>query len=344
MDSKGKKALALGVVLLLVAGMIVLGNREQGVGMSEQDSETTEDAPLLFATMTHMEGNWEFVEKKESMFAEQAELLRIGMDYAKEYDAVLTFESEMPFARAMAKWGDNVFQEALDRGMGIGTHCDIYPRTRLSTDEIIEEFAMRKELIDALVDPSENLGCAGGGGLSDWYLGSVGAGFKYIDGIVGYHWLAVDPSKRPDGWDNKAIFASKFHDPVPAEDERYYPVRVGTVGFASDVDGELVVSSGDIGEISSIGETEGSDTWGASCGSDCPVNAKDVQVLIKKIREFDQRRDKSRVAKMQVYIPSSKFADPGIEIFFASLQELQDHGVIEWASQKQVYETFIAWE
>ncbi len=307
----------------------------------------SELAPVFFSTMTHMEGGWDFVEESEAAFVRQAVYLRTGMDYAERYDAILTFESEMPFSRAMVKWGDNVFQEALDRGMGVGTHCDTKP-TRLKTnDEFVQDILERKNLIDDLVDSSENLGCAGAGGVSDWYEGMVGAGFKYIDGLVGFHYMALALEERPQGWNNQAISQEYYHNTAPVEDSiRYYPFRIGRVGFAEDPKGELVVSAGDIGQLSSIGDlaASGSDAWEAECHPNCAIDMLDVDEIDRRIRAFVETRDTSRVAKLQVYIPTEKFSDPGIELFFERLQILQDEGVIQWASQKQVYDAFIEWE
>jgi hypothetical protein len=369
MDIKKEKIL-LGVITLLLvlvavlATLVVLRYRPiaviEPIGIEDvkdekpsrdkvnsRDKVSDDVAPVFFSTMTHLEGGWDFVEKKESMFDDQANKLRIAMDYAEQYDAILTFESEMPFSRAMVQWGDNVFQEALDRGMGIGTHCDITPRSDFSDEEIIDEISQRKELVDAVVDSSENLGCAGAGGMSDWYEGMVGAGFKYIDGVVGFHYLALPLSERPDGWDDKSIFDEYYHNASPADpDKKYYPFRIGRVGFTEDPTGDLVVSAGDIGEISSIGDLalSGSGDWQAECGTSCAIDMADVDAIDAAIRSFVETRDTSRVAKLQVYIATTKYEDPGIELFFERMQVLQDEGVIQWASQKQVYDAFVQWE
>jgi len=313
----------------------------------KEQVEVQEEAPVFFSTMTHLEGDWDFVEELEAAFDRQADYLRVAMDYAEQYDAILTFESEMPFARAMVKWDDNVFQEALDRGMGIGTHCDTRPTEPRSVEAFAADIAERKALVDALVDSSENLGCAGAGGLNDWYGGMVGAGFKYIDGLVGFHYMAMPMNERPEGWNNRAITSEYFHDTAPVEDElRYYPFRVSSASFNEDPSGELVVSAGDIGEISSIGDQvlAGETGWGAECSPNCAIDMADVDAIEDAIRNFVETRDTSRVAKLQVYISTQKFTDPGIELFFERMQALQDEGVIQWASQKEVYEAFVEWE
>ncbi len=366
----------MGVVTLLAAAVVVLGvmlvaqeapeerqqisvddsvdrhdhdEDEDSIEIEEEKDEVEiqEEAPVFFSTMTHLEGDWDFVEEREEGFDRQAGYLRMGMDYAEQYDAILTFESEMPFARAMVKWDDNVFQEALDRGMGIGTHCDTRPTEPRSVEEFAADIAERKALVDAVVDSSENLGCAGAGGLNDWYGGMVGAGFNYINGIVGFHYLAMPLRERPEGWDNRAITSEYYHYTAPEEDDlRYYPFRVSSASFTEDPSGELVVSAGDIGEISSIGDLAlaGETGWGADCSPNCAIDMADVDAIEDAIRSFVETRDTSRVAKLQVYISTQKFSDPGIELFFERLQALQDEGVIQWASQKEVYEAFVEWE
>lgn len=311
----------------------------------DEVAETLEDAPLLFATMTHLEGNWDMALVNEQFFNRQAEYLRTAYAYAQEYDATITIESEIPMAEAMVKWGENLLQEALDAEQGVGTHCDTTPTERFTVAELIEELTARQEAVNALVDPSENLGCAGAGGVADWYEGMVGAGFKYIGGLVGFHYLAMDESTYPAGWDFRSILNEYFHDHAPQDDDlRYYPFRISEVGFTPDPDGDLVVSAGDVGQITAIAESLESGTWDGGCDGQCEFTQEDVDALIEFIRNFDETRDRTRVAKLQVYIPSQVYDDPMIEYFFAELQKLQEEDVMQWASQKEVYEAFVAWE
>ncbi len=313
----------------------------QEVEVDEEEAEP-EPSPVYFATMTHLEGGWTQALQSEFFFDKQASYLRQAYDYAEQYDAVITIESEIPMAEAMIKWDDNLLQEALDRGQGVGTHCDIDPRTTFSTQEIIAEFVARKEAVDALVDPSENLGCAGGGGPSDWYLGAVGAGFTYLDGIVGFHYLAIPVADRPEGWDNRSILQEYYHYAAPADDSRFYPVFVSEVGFEEDATGDLLISAGDIGAIQSIAELDGIEGWEGECDGPCEFTRQDVDVLVKRIKTLVEGRDESRIMKLQVYIATQYYDDPDMEYFFSEMQKLQEEGVIQWASQKQVYEALTA--
>ncbi|MBI4598961.1 hypothetical protein HY734_02055 [Candidatus Uhrbacteria bacterium] len=341
--------IAVVVVLLAIAAFIEMRDKESSASVAEPvieavvEEEESEPAPVYFATMTHLEGGWTQALEARPFFDRQASLLRMAYDLAEDYDAVITIESEIPMAEAMIKWDDNLLQEALDRGQGVGTHCDIDPKTEFTTEEMIQEFALRKAAVDALVDPSENLGCAGGGGPSDWYVGAIGAGFKYLDGIVGFHYLALPISERPDGWIDRTITQEYYHYAVPVEEEkRFYPFVISEVGFVEDPDGELVVSAGDIGAIQSIAELDGEEGWEGDCDGPCEFTREDVDVLVDRIRSVVESRDTSRLMKLQVYIATQYYDDPDMEYFFQEMQTLQEEGVMEWASQKQVYEALTA--
>ncbi|NQV90042.1 hypothetical protein HQ487_01390 [Candidatus Uhrbacteria bacterium] len=320
-------------------------NAQETPSVEETQKEKDEPAPVFFSIMTHLEGNWTQAIDFEPFFDRQAEYLRQGYAYAQTYNAILTIESEIPMAEAMVKWNDNLLQEALDLGQGVGTHCDITPSEKYSTEEIIEEFARRKRAVDVLVDPSENLGCSGGGGVSDWYLGAVGAGFDYIDGTVGFHLLAVPVRERPQGWDNRAILSEYYHYGVPREDQKkYYPFFISNVGFEEDPSGALLVSAGDIGAIQAIAELEGKEGWDGDCEGECEFSREDVDVLVERIQTLVDDRDETRVMKLQVYIATQYYADPDMEYFFQEMEKLQDEQVFQWASQKQVYEAVVDWD
>lgn len=342
--------LAIVVGLLAVAAFIDVRDTEQSTKeetsapIDEEPVATdTQVAPVYFATMTHLEGDWTQALTAQFFFEKQASYLRMAYDLAEAYDAVVTIESEIPMAEAMIKWDDNLLQEALDRGQGVGTHCDISPKIKFTDEEMIEEYAKRKAAVDALVDPDENLGCSGGGGPSNWYLGAVGAGFKFLDGTVGYHYLALPLSQRPEGWDDRAILREYFHSAAPVEEEkRLYPFRISQLGFEEDPQGDLVISAGVIGAIQSIAELDEKDGWEGDCDESCEFTREDVDVLTQRIRSLVVARDTSRLMKLQVYIATKHYEDPDMEYFFQEMQKLQEEGIITWASQKQVYEALTA--
>lgn len=342
--------LAVIVGLLAVAAFIDVRDNEQPPEEETSapvDEELvvadTQVATVYFATMTHLEGDWTQALTAEFFFEKQASYLRMAYDLAEAYDAVITIESEIPMAEAMIKWSDNLLQEALDRGQGIGTHCDISPKIEFTDAEMIEEFAKRKAAVDALVDPGENLGCAGGGGKSNWYAGAVGAGFKYLDGIVGYHYLALPLSQRPQGWDDRAIIREYFHTAAPVEEEkRFYPFSISQLGFEEDPQGDLVISAGVIGAIQSIAELDGKEGGEGDCDESCEFTREDVDVLVERIKTIVESRDTTRLMKLQVFIATKYYEDPDMEYFFQEMQKLQEKGVMQWASQKQVYEALTA--
>lgn len=329
----------------LLATALVLAGTALYVRQQAPSDEQPGEWPILITTMTHLEGNWLEAASNQVYFSRQASLVRRGMDVAEEYGAVLTIESEIPMAEGMTTFDDNLLAEALERGHGVGTHCDISPKTEFSDEEMTDEFLRRKELIDALVGTDNNLGCSGGGGPSDWYTGAVGAGFKFIDGGVGFHYLALPPSERPEGWTNQKIATEYYHDPAPQDFEQYFhPFLISEVGFTEDPDGDLLMSGGTLARVENISEVGG---WSFHETTDCPKNTcpfteEDAQAAIEFIREFAENDDRSRPAKITFYFATQAFEtanDEALKAFFAAMQELVDEGLVEWASQREAYET-----
>ena len=96
-----------------------------------------------------------------------------------------------------------------EQGHGAGTHCDISPlQPILSIEEFSEQFRERKVLMDTLIGVENNLGCSGAQGFNDWILGASAAGFKFIDGIVGYAFLSM-PLKKTCWVDSMIILLNK---------------------------------------------------------------------------------------------------------------------------------------
>ena len=106
-----------------------------------------------------------------------------------------------------------------------------------------------------------------------------------------------------------------------------------------------MISAGSIDELSSFAEKEG-DEWNTDCGNDCELTKEDVDKFVREFSELVAGRDKSRVMKVDVYLPTSLFEESNrevLEYFFAECKKLTDAGVAEWASQKEVYETARDW-
>jgi hypothetical protein len=301
-------------------------------------------------TMTHMEGNWND-DKDEGIFLQHVEQLRYGMDLAEEYGALLTIESEKPFSRANTKWGINIMAEVRDRGFGVGTHCDIgFKEPPMSVEEFSNIFVENKTLVDALIGAENNLGCSGGGSVNDWAQAASMAGFKYLDGIVIMHYLSMPMENRPGPeWTDEYIRDGNFHLNAPADlYQRIYPIGVADAqDFVADADPVIVISSGELGLFSAIAE-KGRDPNGGSILHDdeYTFDSADVDTLVATIFAVDETRDRTKIAKLTVYLPSKAYAPENeavLRYFFEQMQDLQQQGIITWTTQRQVYEAYMNW-
>jgi hypothetical protein len=310
--------------------------------------ENTGNAPLYLTTMTHMEQNFTD-DKSQVVFQTHLDQLTYGMDLADQYGAILTIESEQPFARANSIWGRNFMAEIVARGHGVGTHCDFgFQSALMPVEQYAQFFSENKALVDALVGAENNLGCSGGGGANDWAQAAALAGFKYLDGIVGMHYLSMPLANRPDStWTDEYIHTTGFHLSAPVDlYERIYPFGVAdAMDFTADANPVIVVSSGELGLLSGVAENVG-EIGGGQCRPNCTLTNADVDALAAKIMEISQNRDLSRVAKITIYIPANLFVaenEAVLHYFFQKTQELQQQGILTWASQKQVYEAYVNW-
>jgi hypothetical protein len=322
-----------------------------GAGSGNEPASSSGDAPLYFTTMTHMEGSF-LDDRDQDVFLGHVAQLRYGMNLANEYDAILTIESEKPFARANAKWNLNIMAEIQQGGHGVGTHCDIgFKDPPLSVEQYAAAFRENKLLVDALVGAENNLGCSGGGSVNDWALAASLAGFKYLDGIVSMHYLSMPIENRPGPeWTDDYIRNGHFHFNAPVDlSERIYLLGVANAqDFVADPNPVIVISSGELGLLSAIAEggRETSEMANHKKGDEFLLTNEDVDALVALIREVDQSRDRKRVAKLAVYLPSNVF-DPQNEAvlryFFGRMQELAGQGLITWATQRQAYEAYTTW-
>jgi hypothetical protein len=307
------------------------------------NSASSGAAPLFLTTMTHMESNFTD-DRDQAVFLRHVELLRTGISLASEYDAKLTIESELPFATACEKWGVNMLQEALDRGMGVGTHSDLGFKDAFSIDQFARELIDRKEAVDRLVGAQNNRGTSGAGSAVDWVLAATQAGYQYMDGIVGMHYLSMPMENRPSPeWTDEYIRNISFHDGAPVDlYERINPILLKDAkDFTTDPDGTILVLSGEIGRLDSMAEGDGK-----KCPKgNCPLTNEDVDTLVKTIAEINQNRDHGRIAKLTIYFPVDNFAATNEQVlryFFNKMQELQKQGLIVWATQGEVYDAYMA--
>jgi hypothetical protein len=308
------------------------------------------DAPLYMTTMTHMEGAFTD-DRDQGVFLRHVEKLRYGMDLAEEYGALLTIESEKPFARANTLWNLNIMAEIRDRGFGVGTHCDIgFNEPPSSVEKFAAMFAQNKSLVDALIGPENNLGCSGGGSVNDWALAASLVGFKYLDGIVSMHYLSMSIENRPGPeWTDEFIRDGHFHLNAPVDlYQRIYPFEVANAqDFRPDENPVIVVSSGELGLFSALAE-KGREVGGGPILPDdeYTFDNADVDALVEKILGVDQNRDRTQIAKLCVYLPVNAYVPENegvLRYFLEQMQILQERGIITWATQRQVYEAYVEW-
>jgi hypothetical protein len=354
-----KKFILLALSLLSIGAFVGCGAADE-TPENKTEKEVVEDVkeeikeektsdktyPLYITTMTHMEGNWDFVLDAEPPFTKQVEKLEYGMDLAEEYGAILTVETEQPFAEANVKWDRNVMQEILDRGHGVGSHCDRGGSKAITLEQLTEELALIKGLVDDLVGAENNKGCSGAGAKADWAQAMVAAGFDYVDGIVGFHMQAFPLSERPEGWDDKSILSEGlYHENVPVElEERIHLIRLAdTLDWEADETG-IVVSSGEMGQLTFYAE---GDRETCTESRSCPLDEADVDAAVGVILEAAALHDTSRVAKISFYFPTGSFEEENEDVlryFFSEMQRLEEEGVVKWGSQLDVYEAYVEWE
>ncbi len=341
-----KKILIPILILVLIgvaitATIMMLDNQEEKIVENTIPTETEEEMPLFMTTMTHMEAGFND-DENEIMFWSHVDQLTYGMDLADEYDAIITVETEKPFATASIKWDYNIMAEVLERGHGVGTHCDIggVDQGDITVEMFAKEFEENKELVDMLIGEENNHGCSGGGAPTDWVLAAALAGFEYLQGPVGMHLLSMDYEDRPgEIWTDEYIAEEGFHINAPEDlEDRIYLIKLkDATDLEHDEDGVIVLTNGALASLDGIEE-------GGGCYPDCELAMADVDVLVEIIREVDGYRDRTQVAKLNVYIPSNMFVEKNeviLRYFFEEMQKLQEEGIIQWASQWEVVETYL---
>ena len=305
-------------------------------------------APIFIATMTHLEGNWSYDGPDGEMkFTKDVEKIDLAMDVFDAHGALLTIESEIPFATAASAWDSDIFDRLMARGHGVGTHCDIGPDQPLvPIGEFAQQFIDRKAPMDALIGADNNLGCSGGQGRNDWILGADIAGFKYIAGIVGFAYLSMPLENRPEGWtDGHILIDGHFHDNVPVDlATRIHPFMMSdATDMVPDEDGRVLLLAGGLGRLDSFADKAA----GVDCNPDCAFEDDDITEGLARIEEALSLHDPTRVGKIEVYFPLSNFhADklPYIESFLSQVKaKYIDTGALQWGSQSDIYKAYVAW-
>ncbi|MCB8951505.1 MAG: hypothetical protein H6650_05775 [Ardenticatenales bacterium] len=310
-------------------------------GAARTTSATAPPAPLLFTTMTHMEASF-LDDQDPDIFHAHVEQLRYGMKLFETYGAKMTIESEKPFARANAIWGTNVLLEAIMRGHGVGTHCDIgFNDPPMPIPQFAALLHENKVLVDDLVGAENNRGCSGAGGVNDWALAADMAGFDYVNGIVGMHYLSMPLQNRPDGWTDEYIRQVAFHEQAPVDlAQRMHPFMVAdAVDFVADEDGVILVSAGDLGRLDYMAED-------GACAPDCPLTFADTNTLVRQILAAAALHDPTRVGKLSAYLPVDIYShenEAPLRYFLMQMRHLETEGIITWATQGEVLDTYSAW-
>ncbi len=317
-------------------------NNSEQINTEDLSEQPLVDAPIFITTMMHMEGKFKDDVDYEA-FMEHVNDLRFAMDLFDEYGAKMTLESEQSFAKANTNWGLNFLQEMIDRGHGVGTHADFGAGSDIPLGKYISLYAANKRLVDDLVGAQNNRGVSGGFGAGDWVTAALRAGFDYIDGVVGYAYLSMPLSERPDGWTDEYIRATAYHDPIPTNlaERIYFFDLADSDNLEPDETGLLTISGGELGELASLAEGRN------NCRPSCEFDEADIQVVVNAIETAIATRDVTRVAKINMHIPPSLLVPENEEIlrkFFSAIKTYVDNGSIKWATQREAYEFYEDWE
>jgi len=204
--------------------------------------------------------------------------------------------------------------------------------------ELVAEWRVRKVLVDELVGAENNLGCSGGGGLSDWVQAAELADFAYVDGVVGYHFLPTLSGARPPGWTNPAIFGGLYHEPAPVLlEDRVHPVFLDdALDLQEDLGGDVLMSPGSIGRLEAFDGTTGD------------LTLADVAGALDALEDAVAAQNPTKVGKATFYLPAAIFTEanePVLAEFFDEVQSrFVEPGRASWASQREVYDAVVAWE
>ncbi len=316
-------------------------------GVISMDDVDEPENQLYLTIMTHMEH--EFTDDENEMgFLLHVEQLRFAMELADTVGAILSIESEKPFAIANSIWGINILQEIFESGHGVQTHCDLgsrYADIEISAEDYSKSFERNKSIIDDLIGEENNLGCSGGGSINDWATAASLAGFKYLNGIVGAHLLAIPYENRPDEkWTDEYIKGDGWHVSLPEDIyEAIYPIPLADSNdLIADDDPVIIMMPGSIDRLDYAAEDE-DDKCRKS--SSCEFTAQDVDVIVASIIDVAEHYDPERgVAKMTVYIPSNLYVKDNVVLlnyFFSEIGKLEDMGLFNFGTHKEIYEAYI---
>ena len=201
--------------------------------------------------------------------------------------------------------------------------------------------------MDALIGAENNLGCSGGQGYSDWIVGAHLAGFKYIDGVVGFGYLSMGEEYRPPGWtDTYILNEGHYHDNIPVDlAVRIHPFMMKDAqDFVPDEDGVVLCSTGGLGKLSGMAEAAaGVDCTGDACG----FNPDDMIAAYAAIDAALSLHDPTQIGHVDIYFPLSHFVEENNALTLQFLADIQsnyiDTGKLQWATQTELYQAYMAW-
>lgn len=303
------------------------------------------DAPVLITFFTHMEGSFSYPTRLA--FANHANALRLGMTVAEKHGAKMTIESEKPFATACATYNDNVLLEAVQRGHGVGTHCDFGKNDPLMpVEQYALKFAANKAVVDALVSPANNRHCSGGMGKNDWVTAASLAGFVFRSEGVALGYLSMPLSARPPGWTDSYIQNVIFHDPVPvdlAERVHPFPMAEATIDWLPDVGARQVFLGGGLGRLDGLAE----EASGQPIPPNPPFTMDDVNLALAAIADAMAARDPAKLARINLHIPVTALGEsdePMLDAFLSAVKATWiDSGLATFATQGETYDAYLAW-
>ena len=315
------------------------------IAIIDEDSEP--ENQLYLTIMTHMEYSFND-DEDEGVFLEHIEQLRYAMSLADQVGAILSIESEKPFALANKIWDIPILREILEAGHGVQTHCDLgarYTQNELSVHEYAEAFEENKSIVDMLIGEENNIGCSGGAGVNDWALAASLAGFKYLNGIVGGHLLAMDYENRPgEKWTDEYLTSDGWHTELPEDIyERIYPIALANADdLEPDDDPVIIMMPGTLGAL--YFAHEGEDDPCKKNGN-CELTAEDVDAIIDTIIDLADHYDPERgVAKITIYVQSALYIEENeavLKYFFSEIGKLEDSGIFSFGTHKEIYEAYI---
>ena len=338
-----KKQIIISIIIIL---MIIAGISAYFIW---QNSQPPASKPLNFAAYLHLEAESKFSNSK-AYNQTNAQLKEI-IDLFGKYDAKITIESSMPYAEAAGKWGEDMLNYALDKGMGVGTHCDFSTTNTPNPTVTSEDFENLKEKVDAIVGASNNIGCSGGFGAENWVQAAHDGGFSYLDAPVMNVYLRIPEENRPINPETNKPYTDEeiekvyYHDPAPPDiRDRIYPRMLKDVqDLEEDKDGILLLMTGGLGEISSLYEGR------KNCFPNCKLTQEDIDYIFENIDNVNNFKDNSRVSVLDTHFPLKTISVPRerkeeklkiVEGWLKKMQEYRQQGKIKWVTMKEIYEEY----